>query len=261
MYEFENVIDVTYGAYAVNGAYGGINNSGKSSSQAPARNRVEAVIREMPGCEIAIVRQNARDAGNAVSTIQIFTDAIETIAEKLIKILGLVKKAVELYNPYLQADEIQHQFLNLAEEINQTVNNTEHNYNKPFAADGKTFSIPIGNNSKIDILARDFHFDAQGLNIEKDPQNALSMISEAITNVDEYKSYLERHAANLKDITVAFELEIQGAMGVDMQDFQPELAVPMADYAASLISKNKQNSLNAQANLTSDEILKLLKAG
>jgi len=44
-----------------------------------------------------------------------------------------------------------------------------------------------------------------------------------------------------------------------MQDFQPELAIPMAEKAASLISQNKQTSLNTQANLAPDKILKLLK--
>lgn len=33
----------------------------------------------------------------------------------------------------------------------------------------------------------------------------------------------------------------------------------MADYAASLILQDKQTSLNTQASLTSDKILKLLK--
>jgi len=160
---------------------------------------------------------------------------IETIAEKLIKMMELAKKALEPYYSHLQADEMQQHFQKLVKEINQTANSTEYNFSKPFAESDKTFSIPIGNDLKIDILARDFRFDAQGLNIGKDPQNALSMVNEAITSIDEYKIYLERQATHLKDITVAFELEIQGAMGVDMGDFQPELAVPMADYAASLI--------------------------
>lgn len=61
------------------------------------------------------------------------------------------------------------------------------------------------------------------------------------------------------DITAAIESDIQGAMGVDMKDFQPEFAMPMAEKAASLMSQDKQTSLNAQANLTPSEILKLLK--
>jgi len=47
LYEFNNVLDVTYGAYVVNGAYGRVNNSNGSTTQAPARNQVVAVIREL----------------------------------------------------------------------------------------------------------------------------------------------------------------------------------------------------------------------
>jgi len=111
---------------------------------------------------------------------------------------------------------------------------------------------------KINIFARDFRFYVQDLNIETAPQNALSTINDAITNIDEYKTHLDRQAERLGDITAATESDIQGAMGVDMKDFQPELTLPMADYAASLIMQDKETSLNTQVNLTPDEILKLL---
>ena len=259
MFDFTKVLDVSHSAYVVYGAYGGVNNSNSDSTQAPGRAQAAAVIQELLGDDTATVRRSARDANTAVFTLQIFTDAIETIAEKLIKLMEIAKKALGPDYSQGQVEEMQTQFQNLAKEINQTVNSTEYNFNKPFAGSGKTLSIPTGNGSKIDIFARDFRFDAQGLNIAKDTQNALSTVNEAITNIDEYKTYLDKQAACLGDITAAIELEIQGAMGVNMKDFQPELAAPMAEYAASLISQNKQTSLNTQANLNSDKILKLLK--
>jgi len=259
LYEFKNVLDVTYGAYVVNGTYGGINKSNGSSAKAPVSNQVVGVVRGPLASNIEDVRQRVRDAINAVSTVQILTDAIETITEKLIKMLGLAKNAISPDYSQEQVEEMQTQFQNLAKEINQTVNSTEYKFNKPFAGSGKTISIPIGNGSKIDIFARDFRFDAQDINIETDPQNALSAVNEAITNIDEYKTCFDGQAARLGDITAAIESEFQDAMGMDMKDFQPELAVPMAEYAASLISQDKQTSLNTQANLTPDEILKLLK--
>ncbi len=261
MFDSINVLDVSYGAYVVNGAYRGVNNLNGDSTQAPGRDQAVAVIRELLAGDTAAVRRSAGDAGTAVSTLQILTDAIETITEKLAKLFELAQKA--LGPDYLQArvEEMQTQFQKLAKEINQTVNSTEYKFNKPFAGSSKTFSIPIGNGSKIDIFARDFRFDAKDLNIETDPQNALSAVNKAITNIDEYMTYLDGQAARLGDITAAIELDIQGAMGVDMEDFQPELAVPMVDYAASLISQDKQTSLNTQANLISGKILKLLKDG
>ena len=258
MLEFRNILDVAYGAYVVKGAYRGISKSSADSARAPGRDQAVAVIRELLAGNTEAVRQNARDASTAVSTMQIFTDAIGTIAGKLVEMKELAEKASSPDYSQVQVEEMQKRFRNLAGEINQTAGSTEYNFAKPFGSGGKTVSIPIGNGSKIDIFARDFSFDAQGLDIAADPEKALSSVNEAIANIDDYKTYLDRQAAHLSNTTEFIESQIRGAMGVDMQDFQPELAVPMADYAASLLSKDKQTSLNTQANLTPEEILKLL---
>jgi flagellin-like hook-associated protein FlgL len=259
LFEFKNVLDVTYGAYVVNGAYTGVRASASASTQPPKHDQAIAVIREFLAGKTAAVRQSAEDASTAVSAMQIFTYAIETIAEKLAKMSELAEKVLDQHYSPAQTEQMQKQFRNLAQQINQTANGTEYKFNKPLSGDGRTLSIPTGNGTKIDIFARDFRINAEELNTETDPQEALSKVSEAIINVSEYKTYLDRQAAHLRDITAALESQIQGAMGVDMHDFQPELAAPMADYAASLISQDKQTSLNTQANLTPDEIFKLLR--
>lgn len=259
MFEFKNVLDATYGAYVVNGAYAGVSASNGDSNKKPSRGQAIATIREFLAGKTAAVRQSARDASTAVSTIQIFTDAIETVTEKLAKLLELAKKALGPdYSPS-QVQEMQKQLKELIGEINQIVNSTEYKFNKPFSGGGKTLSISVGNKAKIDIFTRDFRLNAQDFDIETNPQNALSAINDAITNINECKTYLYRQASHLRDITAAIEMEIQDVMSVNIQDFQPELAVPMADYASSLILQDKQTSINTQANLTPDEILKLLK--
>jgi flagellin-like hook-associated protein FlgL len=257
LFEFKNILDATYGAHVVNRVYAGVSVSNGDLSKKPSRGQAIATIREFLAGNTAVVRQSARDASTAVSTIQIFTDAIETIAEKLAKLLELARKA--LGSDYSQPQEIQRRLRELIREINQIVNSTEYKFNKPFSSSGKTLPIPLGNGSKIDIFTRDFRLNTQDFDIETNPQNALSTIKDAITNINEFKTYLDRQASNLRDITAAIEMKIQGAMSVNMQNFQPELAAPMADYAASLILQDKQTSINTQANLTPDEILKLLK--
>lgn len=259
MFSFKNVSDVTYGAYVINGAYRGINNSNVSSTQAPVFNQDLAVIRRLLAGEIAPIRRSAAEVSTAVSAVQIFTNAIDTMAEKLDKMLELAKKALEPYQSQEQREEMQKQFQNFAEEINQAANSAEYKFNRPFTADGESFSIGTGNGSKIDIIAKDFRIDAQGLNIAVNPQDALSTVKKTITSVGEYKTYLDRKAARLGEITAIIESEIQSAMGIKIENFQPELATPVANYVASLISQDKQTSLNIQANLAPDETLNLLK--
>jgi flagellin-like hook-associated protein FlgL len=259
LFEFKNVLDATYGAYVVNGAYAGVSASNSDSMQIADRDQAVATIRELLAGQTAAVRQSAEDASTAVSALQIFTNATENISEKLIEMLELAKKAICEDYSSIQVEQMQKQFQDLARQINQIANSTEYKFNNPFSGSGKTTSIPVGNGKKIDIFARDFSLDAEELNIENDPQGALSKIKEAITNVNEYKTYLDRQASHLRDITATIELEIQGAMGVEMRDFQPEIAMPMAHCTANLILQDKQTSFNIQANLTPDETLKLLK--
>ena len=225
---------------------------------APNNNDAVATIRELLSGKTSDVRLSARDASMAVSIVQTFTKAIDAIADYLTKMQELAQKAPSPDYSQVQVEEMQKQFQDLAKKINQTVNVTEYKHDKLFTADGKSISIPIGNGSKIDIFAKDFSFDAQGLDITTDPQNALSKVQDAIANIAEYRKYLSRQAARLEEATAVFESEIESAMGIDLNDFKPDLALETASYAASVISEDKAAYLDTQANLTPDEALKLI---
>lgn len=259
MYGSRNISDITPSDYVVKTPYKEVSSSNYNSEQAPADNRAVEITRGSLFSDIAEVRRRLDDTGKAVSIIQIFTDAIETVAEKLMKMMELAKKALEPYSSDLQADGFKRYLRKLAKEINQIAASTEYNFNKPFAQNGMTFSIPTGDGSKIDIHTKDLRIDDKGLDITTDPQNALLKIETAISNTEEYKANLDAQITRLKDITATIESGIQDTIGIDPQDFRPELALPTADYAGSLIQKDKQNSYNTQANLTPNEVLKLLK--
>lgn len=260
MYKFGNISDINYSVSIINEAYKRVTDSKNNSAQIPVHNQSLGVLPDLHSGDIAAIRRNAGDTSTAISIIQIFTEAIETITEKLIRMMELAKKALEPYYSHLQTDSIQQHLQKLAEEVNQIVNSMEYNLDKPLAESGKTFSIPVGNGLKINIRSRNFRFDAKDINIETYPQKTLLTVKEAISNANVYKTHLTSQSTHLKDIMAAVESDIQGSMGMHMWDFQTELALPMADYAASLIQQDKQTSLNTQANFSSEEILKLLKA-
>ena len=112
----------------------------------------KAVIRELLIGDIAAVRQSGDDASKAVSKIQILTDAIETIAERLIKMLEMAKNVLFPDDSEGQIEDWKSYLQKLAKEINQAGDDTGYNFIKPFTESDKTFSIPIGNGSKFDIF-------------------------------------------------------------------------------------------------------------
>lgn len=259
MFEFTNVLDVSYGAYVVDGAYHGVGASGSNSTPAPSHDEAVALIRELLDGDVASVRQSAGEASTAVSTIQYLADAVDTIAAKLSVMQELAKKAHSHDYSQVQLEDMQEQFKDFAARINQTTESTEYNYNKLFTFAGKAVSIYIGDGSKVDIFARDFSFNAQGLDITADPEAASSKIKGALANIGEYRDYLSRQAARAERATAVMESEIEGAMGVDFSDFTPELAVERTSNTANLLSKDTAGSLDTQANVTPRRALQLMK--
>lgn len=259
MFEFRNVLDVTYGAYVVKGAYRGVGTSGGNAAAAPERDQAVALIRELLRGRTAAVRQSTRDASTAVSIVQTFAGAIDTIAEKLGQMKELAGKAPSPDYSRPQVEQMQEQFESLAKQINQTAESTEYNYNKLFTADGKAVSISIGDGSKVDIFARDFTFDAQGMNIAIDPEGALSKVKHAVANLSEYKEYLSRQVARVEGATALLESEMESSLGVDLSDFSSEVAVKTASRAANQLLKDRAGSLDTQANSKPRRALQLLK--
>jgi flagellin-like hook-associated protein FlgL len=254
MLEFRNVLDVAYGAYVVNGAYSMAN----GSTAAPERGAAVAIIQELLRGNFPDIYQSAHDSSTAVSVVQTFADGVDTIGDKLAAMEELAKKASSPDYSQTQIEEMQEQFEDLAEAINQIVDSTEYDFNKLLTAEGESISISIGNGSTIDIFARDLSFDAEGLDLTSDPEAALSQVEGATGELEGYRRYLTRQAERLEDATAIIESELGAAAGVDLSDFSMELAMEVATYAASQVLEDSSTLLNTQANISSDRALRLL---
>ncbi len=218
-----------------------------------------ATVRELLNGNIADVRLSAREASTAISIIQTFANAADGIAAKLAKMEELAKKASSPDYSRVEIEAMQTEFKGFAKEINEIVQGIEYNYNKIFTAAGKSMSIPIGDGSSVDIFARDFSFNSQGLDLTADPKSALSNIKKAITNLNEYKQYLNRQVARVEDATAIIESELESAMGVGLDDFTLDLAIETAVHIASQLSQDSSSALDMQANTEPSMALQLLK--
>ena len=154
---------------------------------------------------------------------------------------------------------MQTELKDLAKEINDIVKGTEYNFNKIFTAAGESISIPIGDGSRVDIFARDFSFNSQGLDLTTDPNSASSSIEKAIANLNEYRQYLGRQVARVEDATATIESELESAMGVGLDDFTMDFAIETAVHIASRLSQDSSSALDMQANTEPSIALQLLK--
>jgi flagellin-like hook-associated protein FlgL len=248
------VLDASYGAYVVNGA-----RSGHSNSTSPrGHDDVVATIRELVKGNTADIRLSARNASNAVSIVQTFAGAADIIAVKLAEMEGLAKKASGTDYSRTQIGDMQKEFKSLAKEINAIVESTEYAFNKLFTAGGKAISISIGDGSKVDIFAQDLSFDAAGLDLTAEPKVVLSEIQKAIKELSEYRGYLNREAALVEKLTAIIESETESVMGIELDDFMPEVALETDVSTARQLTQYSSNAIDAQANVESSVALQLL---
>ena len=258
MFEFNKVLDAGYGAYVVDGTYRAVSGSCCNHAATPSHDEAVALIRALLEGDIASIRQSTAEASTAVSTVQYLVGAVETISGALSTMQEFVKKACSPDYSQVQREEMQEQFKDRAARINQAAESTEYNYNKLLTAEGKAVSIPIGDGLKVDIFARDLSFDAQGLDIAGDPEGALAKLGEAMANAAEYKSYLNRQMMRAERAAAVLESEMQAALGLDLSDFTPALAVEKTSNTTNSISEDAAASLDAQANVPPRRALQLL---
>jgi flagellin len=254
-YDIKNVLDSSYGAYAVKGTY-----SSEKARKNSNHNESVAIIREMLQGNTADIRQSAREANTAVSTIQTLTNATSDIAGKLSEMEELATKASSPDYSQVQKEEMQKEFKNLAKEINKTAKNTKIENNKIFTDAGESISIPIGDGSKTDIFAKDLSFNAEGLDISTDSKTASSNVLKAMYELNEYNEYLNKQRTRIEDATAAIESEIESAMGIEFDDFSLIMATEMSSNTGNQLVEDDETSLNTQGNLTPEEALKLLNS-
>jgi len=92
-----------------------------------------------------------------------------------------------------------------------------------------------------------------------DQKSALSNIKKAITNLNEYKQYLNRQFARMENATATIESELESAMGVGLDDFTMDFAIETAVHIASELSQDSSRALDMQANTEPSITLQLLK--
>jgi len=255
-YSFSNVLATSFGAYVVDGSRSGHRNSATSQNH----DAVVATIRELVNGKTADVRLSARDASTAVSLVQTFAGAAGSIAGKLAEMESLAKKASSPDYSSTQIGDMQKEFKSLVKEINGIVKSTEYAFNKLFTAGGESISISIGDNLRVDLFAQDLSFDATGLDLTANPNAVLSDVQKAIKEIGEYRGYLNKEAALVENITAIIESETESAMGVELDDFTPEIALETDVGTVKQLAMYSSDAIETQANVDSSVALNLLKS-
>ncbi|MHC4625234.1 MAG: flagellin N-terminal helical domain-containing protein [Planctomycetota bacterium] len=225
---------------------------------APKRDEAVAIIKELVQGDVAAIRQSAREASTTVSLFQTLTKAVQTVGDKLTAMVRLASRASDPDSTRVQLEQIQKEFEQRVGQVNQIARSTDYDHNRIFTADGQSISVPTGDGSNVDIIAKDLTFDATGLDMTADPGAAAWKIATAVEELDEYAKHLRSQASRAAEAAAVIESQLAAAMGVDLRAFSMELARRTAEHAAEQFSADRPGLLEMQANVSADRALRLL---
>ena len=258
MLELGNVLNVSYGAWVVSGVYNRIDDSG-DSTQIPDDDMAVAIIKSLLGGRIDDDWRNVHYANEVISAIQALAEAATEIDEKVGRMKELAGQAATGTYSDEELAEMQEELEQLAEEINNIVENTECDGNKLFSAEGETLSISIGNGSTIDIVAKDLSIDIEGLDLANDAEGALAAIEGVIAQSDYYSGYVNKQVERLESVVMLIEYDAKNALGFEPEDFDMGFAEQVARSAASKVLEDMSILFDIQANVMPERALGLLK--
>jgi hypothetical protein len=257
--ELGNLLNVTYGAHVILGAYNHVG-AEKNPTEQPD-DQSQMIVQYLVNGKIVDGRQNASYADEAISTVQMFAGEALVIKDKYAQMLELAEEANKTKGKGSgkELEQMQQELEQLAQEINDIVNSTEYNGNKLFTKEGKTISISIGNRSTIDIVPKDLSIDVEGLDLTTDPDRVLATVQWKAADSNYYSGYLADQVSRLDSAWKLIEFEQYNDLGFKPDEFNVELAKQVAAYASIQTSDALSALFDAQANVEPDRVLELLR--
>ena len=220
------------------------------------------IIENYARAEIAMLREFAANAVEAISMIQTFDNAVSTMLEKLERMQELADERSGSSFTYSESEkaDLQQEFEDLVDEVNDLVNGTESGDNKLLSSQGQSVSVSVGSSSTILISPMNLGIDVErvDLSIAAGGQGAL-VVGSALEEVTSYKDYLADKAEELAEVSTALELDMSEAAG-DTSSIEKVLSLQTAAETLSQIIDQASLLIEAQASLRPGVALKLLSA-
>jgi flagellin len=257
--ELGNLINVTYSANVILGAYNA-SNANEDSSEV-LDDSSASVIQYLLEGKVSENRQNESYANEVISMTQGLAETASTIKDKFARTKELAEQAASGEYSAEEVEVMQTEFEQLVGEINNLVENTEQNKNKLFSGEGTAISISIGNNSTINIVAMNLSINDEGLDLTTDPEGVLTAIQSKVSQSSYYSEYLGDQLDNLGEMINYIEFEKYNDIGVDAEKFDMELAEEVAGVAATTTLEELTVLFDAQANVEPEKALQLLEEG
>ena len=265
MLDLTDVLNVNFVASSATKAYSQPNDLTEKANNGDITDDTDldiasSLIQNLIRGEIVDRRQAAGNAGNAISMLQIFEEALVTISEKLAQMAELAKESAGSSRTYTVAEKatMQKTFDELAGEINTIVDSTQSDGNNLLSASGQTILVSVGNGSVIQIYANDLSIDVDVLDLSISPGGAGLLTVEAwIEQTSSYREYLAAKTEQLEVVRTAIDFDTGDPTNV-ASTFDKISAMDTATEIVNEIINETTVLVAVQASVTPEMALQLL---
>ena len=215
-------------------------------------------VREKMRAKISALDQGVRNAQDAISMLQTFDGAAQTIDEKLIRMKELAEQAATGTYTSSQRAIMNKEFSKMRSEIDRIANSTEFN-----GIDGLNSSTSInvhfgpGNSSgdSYAVSAQNLTASSAGLGLDSlsigsqsSAQAALSAINTAIQTKDQARAEFGSMITRLRATVQAEEIQRENLQAAESRISDVDVAKEMATMTRNKVLAQSGVSMLAQAN-------------
>lgn len=223
-------------------------------------------VRELMKADIAVLQQGARNALDGISMLQTFEGAMGTIDEALIRMKQLAEQAVTGSYSYAQRAIMNHEFEEMASEINRIAGATEFNDNRLLNSASASITIQFGANTTdiVSVTGCDMTSSALGLSslsidTVSQAQSALAIVTAAITIKDTARAMFGYKMNHLESTISVINNQTENLLAAESRISDIDVATEMADLTRTNVLAQAGISMLAQAYTVPQMALRLLR--
>ena len=222
-------------------------------------------VRELMKADIAVMRQGVRNALDGISMLQTVEGAMATIDEALIRMKQLAQQAVTGSYSSEQRAIMNHEFEEMASEINRIAGVTEFNGNKLLNSATALVKIQFGVNMTDIVSVTGCNMTSSALGLSSlsistvsQAQSALGTISSVITTKDTARAMYGYKMNHLERAVSVINIQTENLMAAESRISDIDVATEMADLTRTNVLAQAGVSMLAQAYTVPQMALRLL---
>ena len=223
-------------------------------------------VRELMRADIAVIKQGARNALDAISMLQTMEGAMATIDNALVRMKELAEQAATGTYSEQQRNIMNNEFQQMIEEINRIAGTGNFNINMLDSATG-TNRIHFGVGTYIDVNSVDVRtatlIDSANVTIAgTDGANAgaaLTLVTTAIERKDSARASFGYMMNRLESTTEVLNIQAENLMASESRISDVDVATEMASLTRNQVLAQAGVSMLAQANMMPQMALNLLR--